>query len=295
MHLIAHPPESVDNPARTLNRPVKMKFWRRIFLLGTVFLALARTGRGQSASDWRIFRDYNGLHQSACVSVSVTPDGKVLVRHPDKAFVSELDGYNVKSIALPEPAADVSESPGGRLWIMTQDGRLEDFNQGAWVAHPAPEIGAAGNLIAPFYLADENQIIFLRADRLMEYDAENPGQPQTRVLLRSDQTRLGKFTGMTVARDGGLWITGSRGLGKAPRLALRPGLEKSWNDYLPPEPLQIQNLREPREDDEGGVTLIAESSTDGHKVVAPIIPITGISIKLVPIFTTAPIPVITGT
>jgi len=245
-----------------------MKFWRRIFLLGTVFLALARTGRGQSASDWRIFRDYNGLHQSACVSVSVTPDGKVLVRHPDKAFVSELDGYNVKSIALPEPAADVSESPGGRLWIMTQDGRLEDFNQGAWVAHPAPEIGAAGNLIAPFYLADENQIIFLRADRLMEYDAENPGQPQTRVLLRSDQTRLGKFTGMTVARDGGLWITGSRGLGKAPRLALRPGLEKSWNDYLPPEPLQIQNLREPREDDEGGVTLIAESSTDGHKVVA---------------------------
>ena len=245
-----------------------MKFWRRIFLLGTVFLALARTGRGQSASDWRIFRDYNGLHQSACVSVSVTPDGKVLVRHPDGVFVSELDGYNVKSVALPEPVADISESPDGHLWIMTRDDRLEELNQGVWVAHPAPAISAASNVIAPVYLPEENHVIFLCADRLMEYDAENPGQPQTRVLLRSDQTRLGTFTGMTVARDGGLWITGKRGLGKAPKLALRPGLEKSWNDYLPLESLQMQNLREPREDDEGGVTVIAEASADGHKAVA---------------------------
>jgi len=245
-----------------------MNFWRRIFLLGTVVLALARTGRSQNVSDWRIFRDYNGLHQSACVSVSVTPDGKVLVRHPDGSFVTELDGYSIKSVALPEPTVNVSESPGGRLWIMTRDGRLEEFNQGVWVEHPAPEIGPVGNVIAPFYLPEENHIIFLCADRLVEYDAENPGLPQTRTLLRSDQTRLGKFTGMTVARDGGLWITGERGLGKAPRLALRPGLEKSWNDYLPPESLQIQNLLEPREGDEGGVTVIAESSANGHEVVA---------------------------
>jgi signal transduction histidine kinase/ligand-binding sensor domain-containing protein len=244
-----------------------MNFLRRIFLLGMVFLALARTGRGQGASDWRIYRDYNGLHQSACVSVSVTLSGQILVLHPDEAFITELDGYNVKPIALPEPAAAVSESADGRLWMMTRDGRLEEFNQGAWVAHPAPEIGAA-RIIAPFCLTEEDRIIFLCADQLLEYDAENPGQPQTRMLLRSDQTRLGKFTGLTVARDGGLWITGERGLGKASRLALRPGLEKSWNDYLPPESLQLQNLCEPREDDEGGVTVIAESAASGHKVVA---------------------------
>lgn len=245
-----------------------MKFWSRIFLLGTVLLALARTGRGQDTFDWRIYKDINGLHQSACVSVSVTLEGKILIRHPDEAFVTELDGYTARSIALPEPAADASESPGGRLWMMTHDGRLEEFNQGVWVPHPAPDFGAAGKVIAPFYLPEENHIVFLCADRLMEYDVENPGLPQTRVLLRSDQTRLGKFTGMTVARDGGLWITGERGLGKAPRLALRPGLEKSWNDYLPPESLQIQNLREPREADEGGVTVMAESSANGRAVIA---------------------------
>ena len=245
-----------------------MKFWSRIFLLGTVFLALARTGRSQDASDWRIYRDINGLHQSACVDVSVTPGGKVLVRHPDAAFISELDGYNARTIALPEPAVDVSEGPGGRPWMMTRDGRLEEFSQGAWVPHPAPDFAGAGKIIAPFYAAGEEQIIFLCADRLLEYDAENPGLPQTRVLLRSDQTRIGTFTGMTVARDGGLWITGARGLGKAPLLALRPGLEKSWNDYVPQESLQIQNLQEPREDDEGGVTVIAESSANGRKVVA---------------------------
>ena len=245
-----------------------MKFWSRIFLLGTIFLALALTGRSQDTSDWRLYRDSSGLHQSTCVSVSVTLQGKVLVRHPDKTFVTELDGYNVKSIALPESAGDVFESPGGQLWVMTRDGLLEEFNQGAWMAHPAPEIGAAGNIIAPFYPAGEGHIIFLCADRLMEYNAENSGQPQTRLLLRSDQTRLGTFTGMTVARDGGLWITGERGLGKAPRIALRPGLEKSWHDYLPPESLQIQNLREPLEDDEGGVTVAAVSSVNRHKFVA---------------------------
>ena len=245
-----------------------MNFWRRIFLLGTVLLALARTGRGQNTFDWRIYRDINGLHQSACVSVSVTLAGKILIRHPDEAFVTELDGYNARSIALPEPAANVSESPDGRLWMMTHDVRLEEFNQGVWVPHPAPDFGAAVKVIAPFYAIEEDRIIFLCADRLVEYNAENPGQPQARVLLRSDQTRLGTFTGMTVARDGGLWITGKRGLGKAPRLALRPGLEKSWNDYLPPESLQIQNLREPREADEGGVTVIADSSANGHAVIA---------------------------
>ncbi len=58
----------------------------------------------------------------------------------------------------------------------------------------------------------------------MEFNAENPEQPQTQALLRSDQTRLGKFTDMVVARDGGLWITGERGLGKASKLAGRtPG------------------------------------------------------------------------
>jgi len=245
-----------------------MKFWSRIFLLGTAVLMLARTGRGQNASDWRIFRDNNGLYQSACVSVSVTLQGKVLVRHPDAAFITEMDGFNVRSIALPEPAVDVSESPGGRLWIMTRDGRLEEFNQGVWVAHPAPEPAAPGSVIVPFYVAEDDRIIFLRPDQLMEYNLENPGLPQIRTLLRSDQTRLGKFTGLTVPRDGGLWIAGERGLGKAPRLALRPGLEKSWNDYLPPESLQIQNLQEPREDDEGGITVIAESSVGGRKFVA---------------------------
>lgn len=244
-----------------------MKPWSRIFLLGTVLLTLARTGRGQSAFDWRLFRDYNGLHQTECVSVSVTLQGKVLVRHPEAAFVSELDGYSIKSISLPEPAVDVSESPSGRLWIMTRDGRMEEFNEGAWVAHPAPETGAPGNIIAPCYIVGEGQIVFLLADQLLEYDVENPGQPQTRVLLRSAQTRLGSFVGMTVARDGGLWITGRHGLGKVPRFALRPGLEKSWNDYVPPESLRIQNLRAPREDDEGGVTAVADATAGGPKTV----------------------------
>jgi len=44
--------------------------------------------------------------------------------------------------------------------------------------------------------------------------------------------------------------------------------QKTWSDYLPPESLQIHNLRAPREDDEGGVTVVAESGAGKQAVVA---------------------------
>ena len=65
VHLIAHVPEPVDNQARPQNGPVKMKFWPRIFLLGTVFLALAQTGHGQSTAYWRVKGSKRGQSRMA--------------------------------------------------------------------------------------------------------------------------------------------------------------------------------------------------------------------------------------
>ena len=246
-----------------------MKFWSRIFSLGASVLALAQTGRGQGTANWRAYKINDGMHQSACVSVSVTLKGKVLVRYLDGRFISELDGYDVTSIPLPEPARDVAESAGGQLWAMTVgNDLLEEFKQDTWVTNPMPETAAHCDLIAPFYPVGQDRLIFLCTNRLMGYDANASARSQIRVLLRSGQTRLGPFTGMTVARDGGLWITGEHGLGKAPRFTFRPGEEWSWNDYRPPASLQIHHLCEPREDDEGGVTVVAESIKDGRTVVA---------------------------
>ena len=231
-------------------------------------MTLAQASRGQNASDWRVYKAEDGLYQSMCVSVSVAPNGTVLVQHPHGTFVTELDGYNVTPISLPEPAADVSESPGGQLWALVRNNVLQEFKQGVWVAHPVTEIASEFNIIAPPYPVRLGRVLFLDDDRLMEFNAESPKDSQMQVLLRNDQTRLEKFTDMVGAHDGGLWITGERGLGKAPRLAADVRLQNAWNDYLPPESPPIQNLRAPREDEEGGVTVIAESPATGQKVVA---------------------------
>ena len=88
------------------------------------------------------------------------------------------------------------------------------------------------------------------------------------MLLSAAQTQLEKFSGLTLARDGGLWIAGARGLAKVsgPVRNLRPDSE--WHDFVLPESLQIHNLQEPHEDDEGTVTALAESATDHQKALA---------------------------
>jgi signal transduction histidine kinase len=174
----------------------------------------------------------------------------------------------VHSISLPEPAGDVSESPRGQLWATVQNGFLQESKPGAWVLQPVTGIAAESRAAAPIYSIRLGQILFLRPDRLMVLVADDPKHPQTQVMLQHDQTRLGKFLDMVMARDGGLWITGEHGLGKTPKPAAGSNLAGVWNDYLPPQSLQIQNLRVPREDDEGGITVVAESSANGQKVVA---------------------------
>jgi signal transduction histidine kinase/ligand-binding sensor domain-containing protein len=245
----------------------EMKLWRCIFLAGTILLA-AQAGRSQSAVYWRVYKADEGMHQSACVSVAVAPNGRVVALHRNRSFVTELDGYSVTSISLPEPAGNVSEGPSGQLWATVSNGLLQEFKPGKWVVQPVREIAAASNAAPPIYPAKWGQVVFLCADRLMELRADDPEHPQTQVLLRHDQTRLGKFTGLTVAHDGGLWITGERGLGRTPKPAGDSRLESAWKDYLPPPSLPMQNLRAPIEDEQGGVTVIAESTVDGQPVVA---------------------------
>ena len=238
-----------------------MKFWWRICLPGIILLAMAPAAPSQSVSYWRGYKVDDGLHQSACVAVSVAPNGKVLALHFERMFATEMDGYNITPVALPEPIEEISESPGGQLWATVPDGLLQEVKSDAWVAHPVQENAAEGSLFAPLDPVRQGHVLFLRDDRLMELNTEDPEHPQMQAWLKVEQTRLEKFTDMVAARDGGLWIIGERGLGKVSKL------KNSWSDFLPPASLQIQHLREPREDDDGGVTMVAESLAGGQAVV----------------------------
>src|ERR1035437_4410588 len=194
-----------------------------ILLLGATLVALAETSWGQKPPDWpvnwRVYRMADGLPESACISVALAPQGKVLARHAKSGSVSELDGYTVSVIPAPGPGnGRVYQSPGGQLSAVVAEG-LQEFKNGQRILQPVPEISASfrarlPGVIDPIPLCPARQsvVVFLLPDRLLQFNAEDPDRPRTEVLLTAAQTQLERFSSMTLARDGGLWIAGARGL-----------------------------------------------------------------------------------
>ncbi len=266
-----------------------------ILLLGTALVTLPEANLAQEpsswATQWRVCRMTDGLPESACISVALSPQGRILARHPRSGSVSELDGYATHIIPSPgQGSSRVYQSPGGQLWTVASHG-LQEFRSGKWVLHPTSEIAAAFrerilrvNNPIPLCPARQGFVLILLPDHLLEFNTEDPEHPRTQVLLAAAQTQLGEFSTMTLARDGGLWITGTRGLLKMPGPVRNLKAGTAWHQYLLPEALQGMNLQEPHENEAGGVTMLAESSAsqlkrlvqwDGQHWSAQAIPVEG--------------------
>jgi signal transduction histidine kinase/ligand-binding sensor domain-containing protein len=235
-----------------------------------VFLALAEPGWGQKASNWRVYKASDGLPESAVSSITIGPHGRAWVKHLNSDSMSWLDGYQVKTI--PSPGEDrnrVYESPGGQLWTVYSEG-LEEYQAAGWIRHPVEEIraGFKTNIFFRISLAPIKQghVFFLLPDRLMEFNAEDPDHPRVTTIHQAEQTRLGKFSHMTVARDGGLWIAGAKGLAKAPGPLRNIKPETEWQEHDLGR--DLENLQEPFEDDDGGITTTVESLPGHERVVA---------------------------
>jgi hypothetical protein len=92
----------------------------------------------------------------------------------------------------------------------------------------------------------------------MEFSIENPDRPRTRELRSSSQTAIGNFESLVPAHDGGLWISGTRGLAKIPGpvRSLRP--ETPWTEHVVPDELGVCNLRGPTQAKDGVVTMTGD-------------------------------------
>jgi hypothetical protein len=198
-HLIAHRLETGNNRVARENGQATMKRWWRIFLAGMVFLAPAPAGRGQGVPYWRVYKVDDGMHQSACISVAVAPNGKIVTLHRNRSFAAELDGYSVTSFSLPEPAGEVSEGPGGQLWATVPTGLLRESKPGTWTVQAVPEIAAESNATTAFYPTRWGQALFLRPEGLMAFKADNreihrPGGRARRRIMDHRRTRSGPDT-----------------------------------------------------------------------------------------------------
>lgn len=239
------------------------------------FITLAPMAWGQRYSDWRIYRAADGMAESACVSVIVGANEKVLATHINADSISELNGYSITSFSSPEIGRNgIYESSGGQLWTITSEG-LTEFHEGAWHPHPLPQIAnlfrgliAAAIPPVPMHVIRQNRILVLLPDQLIEFNLENPDGPRTIILRTAGQTGLQKFTGMTVARDGSFWLAGTRGLDhrSGPIRTIKP--DDEWREYLSPPVLQAGNLQQPLADfDADGVTCTSESPVSEQKFI----------------------------
>ena len=245
-----------------------------LLFVGGAFLALAEPGWAQKSPHWRVFKLADNLAEPACTAVTVAPNGKILAKHLNVPSISELDGYNVNLMPSPTGKNRIYESPGGQLWTVCAEG-LQEFKNGDWLVHSIPEIAAEfrtglPRLIDPIPLCPVRQglVIGLVSDRLLEFNFEDSERPRTRILRTASQTSLQRFSGLTLNREREVWVAGARGLAKAagPLRNLKP--ETEWHEYISPESLHIQNLQCPSMDEEGGITMVAESSQSHQKIIA---------------------------
>lgn len=230
-----------------------------------------------------MYKAVDGMPEAACVAVYFSPQGKVLARHLNQPYLSELDGYRVVALAAsPNSDRKVYMSPGGQIWTVAQTG-LEEFKGGTWMSHPVPEIPRfpQTSLIdpVPLYPIRQDLVLMLFPDRLVEFNAERPDQPQTRVLRLASDTGLGNFTGMTPGRNGALWVCATRGLARIPGPLRNLKPDTAWAQFPLPASLGVENLQQAVEDGTperegpsdrariGRVTLLGESGSGHNKVV----------------------------
>jgi len=241
-----------------------------IVFLGAAFVALAETTLGQRPASWRVYKLIDGLPESACSSVSISPQGKVLGKHLNLSFASELGGYTVRIVPTPEGAGRIYASPGGQLWTVAPTG-LQEMKEGSWVSHRVKEITSPvlNSLTRPLplYPVRQGLVLCLVPDGLLEFNSGSLDGAQTKVLRSARQTLLESFSSVTPAKDGGLWIAGTRGLAKVPPPLRNLKPETDWQEYLPPESWQVRDLQEPHEDPSGGVAVVADSITNHQKVL----------------------------
>lgn len=247
-----------------------LKIWRRGWLM--LGLSIAANVPAQKTSSWRIFNTEDGLKESFANAVSVGPRGTIWVRHGETESFSALDGYTVTNLAAAAPGGyHLKENLSHQLWTVSSRG-VQTYRDGQWLQYPiaAVEEESRTNLLRrirpiPLVAAERDHVLLLLSDRLLDFNAT---RNELTVVRTAQQTRLGRFWDMTESRDGGAWITGSKGLAylKGPLRRL-PGLVE-WREILPEESLAAQNFQRPMEDDQGGVTMVADPVGGGRKFIA---------------------------
>jgi signal transduction histidine kinase len=239
---------------------------KRCVLSPALVFALLAPSHGQPAASWRDYNAAGGFPESAFGSVTVAENGAILAVGSASGRVCLFDGYEARSLPLPEGAARVYQSPGGQLWTVTAQG-LWTFKDPEWKLYPLPDLATAPPAAqVPLCPVRLNVVLCLFPGQLVECSVEEPATVRVKTLRTAARAGIGSFSSMSVGVEDELWIVGQRGLARlsGPQRTLSESSE--WREFIPPESLHLQRMLHPQPD-ENGLTLVADSSQDGQRRV----------------------------
>ncbi|MDB6028792.1 MAG: Histidine kinase [Verrucomicrobiales bacterium] len=226
----------------------------------------------QTGSRWRVFKTSDGLDDSLCTAVTVSQRTNVWISHFQNGFVTGYDGYSAQKAVAPGIGPfRIYETPGGQMWATSNDG-VQELRDQRWVDYPITEIRSlvSTNSLAPLrqvslFPIKQGHVLIALPDRLIEFSNEQV--PKTTLLRLGSTTALQRFSDLAPARDGGVWVAGAKGLGRirGPLRNIAPDV--TLEELIPPADLGLFNFQRPFEDDEGGITMVAESTFDEKRVV----------------------------
>jgi diguanylate cyclase (GGDEF)-like protein len=234
---------------------------------------------GKTLTPWRFWNSADGLTESYVTSLTPDRSGRLIVKHGNVAFLDILDGYGAVSIADSHTLGRVIPNPDGTLWSLNSAG-IEIYNGGRWNIYPVPEIGAffqqhpspislnwfaystteglGTALRVDMFPTGPGSAWILLPDRLLEWQAATGRTTLARLCA---QTVLTRFHDLQPALDGGVWVSGSSGLGHVKR----DGTTFHWTDFRAPS--SLSGLTGPVETGPNEVVVSANLS-DGKRSLA---------------------------
>ncbi|MCF7668495.1 MAG: hypothetical protein K9N48_01825 [Verrucomicrobia bacterium] len=229
------------------------------------------TARSDS-SQWRIFSATDGLPESRTLSVSITPAGDVLAKHAEAKLMSRLNGYSITWFESPGPGyLHVYQDTNGWIWSIYGEG-IQVLRGHSWEKFPIESIHTemTQNPIRrvrpiPIVPVGNGTLLFLIGDRLMAFNVD---ARQSRVVAEAAQHEIGKWSDMRASKKGGAWITGENGWCK-----VTAQQDEVWNqpprikEYILAGDSKLTNIRSPIENSSGALTMVADSTASGERVI----------------------------
>lgn len=242
-------------------------------LTGGLILLLSCVLHGaEDQAAWRLFTARDGLAETFAAAITISPRNTVWIRHSEGAGATRMDGYETRLIPSPgEGKSPVYESRSGQIWCLSADGLLE-FSQGRWNSYPIEEIRVenAANVRRrvhpiPLVPAERDHVFFVIPEGLYRFDAS---QRQAQLVLKASESNLGAFLDMIESRSGGLLISANKGLLQLPGPLRRLTSRSVPERHALPAAWELSSLDRPIEDDAGGVTVSAlTTSTPVRRVL----------------------------